>query len=85
MALTVDVFYTFDIDFLTATSVRFRISNDAGVNLYDQTITTNVPNTTARSFLAQVIATNTAVVATDLALIDYMGFGPARPTQIVVP
>ena len=85
LALTVDTYYTFDIDYQSGSNVRFRISDDAGTNLYDQSITTNIPNTTARTFLAQVIATNTATVATDLALIDYMGFGPARPMQIVVP
>lgn len=66
---------TVDITYVTDTSVRFVVANDAGTVLTDQTLSANVPNTDARAFFAGIVATNSGVVAADLVLVDYMGVG----------
>jgi hypothetical protein len=85
LTLTVNSVYVLDVEWISISSVRFVVSNLAGTNLYDQTISTNVPQLIARSFLWAVIATNSGTVASDLLLIDYAGFGPQRPSFIVTP
>jgi hypothetical protein len=66
---------TVSIEYLTDTSVQFVVYDDSGTVLLDQTISTNVPNTDARVFVAGAIATNSGTTALDLVLIDYMGVG----------
>lgn len=85
-ALTADTFYVFDIEYVSATSVRFRVSQlSNGTLVYDQTISTNVPSGIARAFVPSLVVTNSAATATNLALIDYMGFGPSKPSYIRMP
>lgn len=84
--LTAATFYVFDIEYVSATSVRFRVSQlSNGTLVYDQTISTNVPSAIARAFFPSLIVTNSATTAADLMLIDYMGFGPAKPSYIKMP
>lgn len=84
--LTANTFYVFDIEYLTDTSVRFRVSVlSTGALVYDQTISTNVPTTITRAFFPSLVVTNSGTTAIDLMLIDYMGFGPAKPPHIVMP
>jgi len=86
LTLTVDTWYTLDIDYVSDTEVRFVVSNDAGVNLYSHTVTTNVPNTAARAFGHGYVGTNsTGGSSRDLAWIDYQGMGPVRPYYCPVP
>lgn len=85
-ALTANTFYVFDIEYLTDTSVRFRVSQlSTGTLVYDQTISTNVPSGIARAFFPSLVVTNGATTASDLMLIDYMGFGPQKPSYIKMP
>lgn len=85
LTLAVNTFYTVDIEYLTASSVRFVVFNDAGTKLYDQTISTNVPALIARSFSCGVVATSSGTTATDIIALDYMGLGTERPSFIVTP
>lgn len=79
-----ETWYTLDIDYTTDSEVRFVLSNDAGAVLLDSTINTNVPNSTARLFLAQIIATSATASATIIG-VDYMGVGPVRPGFVPRP
>lgn len=84
--LTAATFYVFDIEYVSATSVRFRVSQlSDGTLVYDQTISTNVPSAIARAFFPSLVVTNSATTASDLMLIDYMGFGPSKPSYIRMP
>lgn len=74
-----DTFYTYDIEYLTDTSVAFKIINAAGTVLFTETISTNVPNGVPQAFAPGLISTSSTAVATNLGYIDYMGFGPAKP------
>jgi hypothetical protein len=85
-ALTLGTFYTFDIDYLTDNTVRFTISDDVGALLMQETLASNCPNTDARAFSFRVLTREgTTSAAADLIWLDYMGFGPARPTYAPVP
>jgi hypothetical protein len=84
--LTAATFYVFDIEYVSATSVRFRVSQlSNGTLVYDQTISTNVPSAIARAFFPSLVVTKSSGPASDLMLIDYMGFGPAKPSYIKMP
>lgn len=84
--LTADTFYVFDIEYVSATSVRFRVSQlSNGTLVYDQTISTNVPSAIARAFFPSLVVTNSAMSASNLMQIDYMGFGPSKPSYIRMP
>lgn len=84
--LTANTFYVFDIEYESATSVRFRVSQlTDGTLVYDQTISTNVPSGIARAFVASLVVTNSAATASNLMQIDYMGFGSAKPSYIKMP
>jgi hypothetical protein len=79
-------FYTFDIDYLTDSTVQFTLSSDAGARLMQTTVSTNCPNTDARAFSFRFLTREgTTNAAADLIWLDYMGFGPARPTYAPVP
>lgn len=82
--LSGETWYTLDIDYVTDSSVRFVLSNDAGAVLLDTTISSNVPNATSRVFLAQIIATSATASSTILG-VDYMGVGPVRPSFVPRP
>jgi hypothetical protein len=85
-ALTLGTFYTFDVDYLTDSSVQFTLSDDSGARLMQTTVASNCPNTDARGFNFRVLTREgTTNAAADLIWLDYMGFGPARPTYVPVP
>ena len=83
--LSLDVVYTFDIDVNAAgTSARFRIYADVSeVPVFDQTITTNIPTGTARTFGCGLVATNSGVAVVDLLSVFYMGFGSGLPEESI--
>lgn len=79
-------FYVYDIEFLTASSVRFCVSElSTGVLVFDETINANVPSGITRAFFPNFIATKSGNGVVDLALLDYLGFGPQRPSYIKMP
>ena len=75
--LTVGVRYTFEIDVNAAgTSARFRVfENDNETPVMDVSNTDNIPTTTARTFGAGFIGTDSSVTASDLGVLWYMGLG----------
>lgn len=85
--LTANTFYVFDIEQTTSGNVRFVITDYATKTvLLDVNITTNIPTSAiARAFFCGLVVTNAATTATDLVLLDYMGFGPAKPTFVTIP
>jgi hypothetical protein len=85
--LAADTWYWFDVDYLANNSVRYSISNDAGSLLFQQTITdSQVPNTLARAIGFGLTAYRVTSGAGDVvAVVDYMGAGPARPPYAAVP
>lgn len=67
--------YLFEIS-ATSTSASFKITNattDAVV--YTETITTNIPSTSARASGAGMIATEATTTASDIGILYNMGFG----------
>lgn len=83
--MSLDVAYTFDIDVNAAgTSARFRIyAGTSETPVYDQTITTNIPTTSARAFGWGIVATNSTAVATDIGVLYYMGVGSGLPEESI--
>lgn len=77
VTLSLDVPYTFDIEVNAAgTAARFRVY--AGTNttpILDQTITTNIPTTTARGFSSGIVATCSAAAASDIGLLYLLADG----------
>lgn len=75
--LALDLDYTFDVEVNEAgTAARYRIYENGGAAaVYDVTITTNIPNTSARTFGAGVIFTEASTTALDMIILYYMGFG----------
>ena len=84
--LVVGRFYVFDIIYTSDTAARFVIVDvTTGTVVYDVTVSTNVPSGIARAFFAQVISTHGASSVNDLMLLDYIGFGPSKPSFIKIP
>lgn len=75
--LTVDRVYTFDVEVNAAgTSARFRVyENLTTTPVLDQTITTNIPITSARAFGAGIVATQSAAAITDIGVLFEIGLG----------
>jgi hypothetical protein len=76
--MALDTPYTFDIEVNAAgTAARFRIY--AGTSLtpvFDQTVTANIPTTSARTFGAGIVAVHTtATTAQDILILYSMGLG----------
>lgn len=78
--LALDVDYTFDIEVNAAgTSARFRIyANGGATPVLDVTNTANIPATSARTFGAGIVATESSTTALDMLILYYMGFGTAE-------
>lgn len=76
-AMALNVAYTLEIDVLAnGTSARFRIWADQNETpVFDQTITTNIPTTVARSFCTGVVATEASTVASNICILYAMGVG----------
>ncbi|OYU18691.1 MAG: hypothetical protein CFE34_09310 [Rhodobacteraceae bacterium PARR1] len=71
LTLTSNTLYTFDIEAdAPATTIRFRVwENINPTPVFDVSIQTNLPTTSANAFGAGVIATNSQVVASDLLIL----------------
>lgn len=80
VALTAGVYYTFDISYLTNSTVRFvcRLLTTGAV-VFSETSSTNVPNLVANKFFCGLIAGNTGTSALDVCLLDYQGYGMVKP------
>lgn len=86
--LTVGTDYVLDIDWLSTTEIRFVCWELAtGTVLRNWTATTAAwPNPSASSLRVGARATeSTTNAAADILILDYMGFGPARPPSLGVP
>lgn len=78
ITLALDTPYTFDIEVnAAATEARFRVwgGNNYATALMDVTITTNIPNTSARAFGAGIVATEASTVALDIGILYSLGLG----------
>lgn len=75
--LSLNVPYTFDIDVAAnGASARFRVfGGTSETPVLDQTITTNIPTTSARSFGAGIVATEVSTTASDIGILYSLGFG----------
>lgn len=75
--LSLSTHYLFDIEVNTnGTSAVFTLYNgDTGALLEMVTITTNIPTTSNRGFSAGIIATEVSLVASDIGVLKYIGFG----------
>jgi hypothetical protein len=78
--LSLDVHYAFDIEVNAAgTSAVFRLYNaDTNALLNTETIATNIPTTSARAFGAGIVATESSLVALDIGILKYFGFGTVK-------
>lgn len=75
--LSLDVPYIFDVEVNAAgTSARFRIYQaQTEAAIYDQTITTNIPTTSARTFGHGFIATESSTTASDIGMLYMLSEG----------
>ena len=85
ITLVAGTWYTVDISWVTAKDARCVVRNDAGDVLLDQTVTSNVPSSASYLLWPQWIGTCNLAAATDIALVDYLGFGPDRPAFAAFP
>lgn len=81
--LSLDVPYIFDVEVNAAgTSARFRIyqaQNETAI--YDQTITTNIPTSSARAFGSGFIATEASTTASDIGMLYMLAEGTVAGYQ----
>lgn len=86
--LTANTDYVLDIDWLSATEVRFVIWEQATSTVVKSFTATTAawPNPSASGIRVGARATeSTTSAATDILVIDYLGYGPARPASCPVP
>jgi hypothetical protein len=83
VTLSLDTPYTFDIDVNAAgTEARFRVyAGNTPTTILDQTITTNIPTTSARAFGAGIIATEASTTASDIGILYGLGLGTVEAFQ----
>jgi hypothetical protein len=73
VALSTGTWYRARIDVNSdATQVDFYIFSDAGVQLWHDSLTTNIPTATGRETAIRFVATNGDAAAITIALVDYM-------------
>jgi hypothetical protein len=78
--MAVSTWYAVLFDVISTAEVRCRVFDNNGAVLLDVTNTTNIPTASGRECLAGVVNTNAGTTASVVGLvIDYMGFGPAKP------
>lgn len=83
LTLTLAKAYIFEIE-ATSTSVSFTIEDGVtGAVVYSQTISTNIPNTTARVFGVGFVANNSGTTAVDGGILYYMGYGTLNMYNIL--
>ena len=85
VTLAAGTWYTVDIGWISATEARCMVRDDAGTVLLDQTVSSNVPTSASYLLWPQWIGTCNLAAATDIALVDYIGFGPDRPPYVAWP
>lgn len=75
--LSLDVAYTFDIDVNAAgTEARFRVyAGNSPTPILDVTNTTNIPTTSARTFGAGIVATESTTTESDIGILYGLGVG----------
>lgn len=83
LTLSLDTAYTFDIDVNAAgTSARFRVyAGTSTTPALDVTITTNIPTTSARTFGAGIVATESSTTASDIGILYGLGMGTVEAFQ----
>jgi hypothetical protein len=70
-----DTWHTAVVEIVTTTSAVFTIFDESGTQVYQQTITTNIPSTAGRAVGCGVIATeSTNDAAAELIQLDYLRF-----------
>ncbi|MDP2232475.1 MAG: hypothetical protein Q8K89_02475 [Actinomycetota bacterium] len=84
ITLAAGVWYTVDISWVTNTSARCVIRNDAGTVLLNQTVVTNVPNSSSFLVVPAWSGFNSSA-NTDIALVDLLAWGAARPAHCAFP
>jgi len=74
---SLDTAYTFDVEANAAgTSVRFRIyAGTSTTAVYDQTITTNIPNAAANNFGNGIVCSNSGTTASDIGILYRLACG----------
>ncbi|MFN7829814.1 MAG: hypothetical protein ACK5NX_01290 [Armatimonadota bacterium] len=88
LTLTLASVYTFDIDVnADGTSARFRVyAGTSSTPALDQTITTNIPTSTARAFGVGCNAASSDTSTTGIGVLYGMGFGtPAAFSRVMGP
>jgi hypothetical protein len=88
VTLTSNTNYVLDIDWISATEIRFVIwVLGTGEVVRNWTATTaEWPNPSTSSVVPSIRATeSTTAAATDILIVDYAGFGPERPGSLPVP
>lgn len=75
--LLLDVVYVFDIESNTnGTQIIYKLINGTtGETIETRTISTNIPNTSARGFGVGLVATELSTTASDICIIYYIGNG----------
>lgn len=75
--LSLDVVYVFDIESNTnGTQIIYKLINGTtSETIESRTITTNIPNTSARGFGVGVVATELSTTASDICVVYYIGNG----------
>lgn len=84
LGLVAGVWYTVDISWVTATTARCVIRLDGGAVMLDQTIATNVPNSSSVLLVPAWSGFNTST-NTDVATLDLLAWGAARPAHCAFP
>lgn len=87
VTLTANTWYTLDIEWITATTVRFTVFDDSLNIAYTWDSTAGLwPNPRTSALVAFAGAWETTTnAAQDCLVLDYIGFGPAKPAFIVTP
>jgi hypothetical protein len=83
ISLSLTLPYTFEIDVNAAgTSARFRVFEEVNETpVMDETITTNIPNTSPRQVGSGICATEVSTVASDIGILYRMGIGTIEAFQ----
>jgi hypothetical protein len=84
IVLSPGAWYTVDISWVTATTARCVIRLDGGTVLMDQTVASNVPNSSSFLLVPAWSGFNSAA-NTDIATLDLIGWGGARPAHCAFP
>lgn len=76
--LSAATWYRASIVVESASLARCIITNDAGTDVLNTTVTSNIPTAAGREVGAGIVATNSGTVASDIVQVDYMMVGSLR-------